>query len=108
MPSESSTATALAPRPSMEYGPGSATAPLAPSMAAASGMTRGLRAAAPGAAAGASDIEEHGLAVAPQPDVEPEPAGLGDRDQRVPAPGLDRGQHRVGGVGRLLVGEVDP
>src|SRR5579875_1879770 len=60
--------------------------------------------------AGGSDIEEDGLAVALQRDVEPEvPLGLGHGDQRRPPGRLrDRAQHRVRRVGRLLIGEVHP
>src|ERR1700691_4939563 len=57
-----------------------------------------------------SDIEENRLALTLQPDVEPElPFRLGHGDERGP-PRLrrDGAQHRVLGVGGLLVGEVHP
>src|ERR1022692_4878342 len=87
-----------------------------PSREAAS-LTGRLAAAAGGpdfASSGveSSDIEEDGLALALQVDIEPEHSGplrirLGD--QRRPAAGLgDRSQHRVGLVRLGLVGEIDP
>src|SRR5487761_1094157 len=57
-----------------------------------------------------SDIEEDRLAVALQPDVEPELPETGrPGDESVPsAPFGNRGEHRIGGVRLFLVGEVDP
>src|SRR5271166_810197 len=62
------------------------------------------------AASRTSDVEEDGLAVTLQADVEPElPVRLGRRDERgPPRVGANGAQHRVGGVGGLLVGEVHP
>ena len=58
------------------------------------------------------DIEEDGLALTLQPDVEAELIRLADcrgRDERRPAAGVgDGGQHRIGVIRGCLVGEVDP
>lgn len=55
----------------------------------------------------ASGVEEHRLALALHVDVEAVDVALALRDQRVAPLGRHALQHRVGGVGRRLVGEVD-
>src|SRR3954451_9044699 len=55
-----------------------------------------------------SELEEDGLMVTLQVDVEAVAAVLGGGDQRRAAVGVEAREQRIGGVGALLVGEVDP
>src|SRR3954451_4559282 len=57
---------------------------------------------------GSSEGEEDGLTVPLEVDVEAVAAVLGGGDQRRAPLRLERAQQRVGGVGLLLVAEVDP